>query len=201
MLAMNTSPQPASPPDGRRAARSHVTGFAVALIGSAVLGLPAGLIWGEAAPRALLQEIGTGTAEIVNAETSAFIGADAWFCGIAAVTGLITGLLGYRFLVGPRAGGARAAATAGLILGGLAGVFIMLWLGEQIGLSAYQHHLASSPNGTTFSASLSLGAKSALSFWPMFTAIVILIGEWGGRRTAQPADPLTFGYGTPPGTS
>lgn len=196
---MNTSPQPASPPGGRRATRSGVTGFAVALIGSAVLGLPAGLIWGEAAPRALLQEIG-GTPEIVNVETSAFIGADAWFCGIAAVAGLITGLLGYRFLVAPRAGSARAAVTAGLILGGLAGAFVMLLLGEQIGLSAYQHHLASSPNGTTFSASLSLGAKSALSFWPMLTAIVILIGEWGGRRTAEPADPLPFGYGTPPGT-
>ena len=195
---MNTSPQPASPPGGRRAGQSGVTGFAVALVGSAVLGLPAGLIWGEAAPRALLQEIATGTAQIVNAETSAFIGADAWFCGIAAVAGLITGLLGYRFLVAPRAGGARAAATAGLILGALAGVFIMLWLGEQIGLSAYQHHLASSPNGTTFSASLSLGAKSALSFWPMLTAIVILIAEWAGRRTAEPAAPVPLGYGTPP---
>jgi hypothetical protein len=196
---MNTSPQPASPPGGRRAGRSGGTGLAVALIGSAVLGLPAGLIWGEAAPRALLQETGTaGVAEFVNAETSAFIGADAWFCGIAAVAGLITGLLGYRFLVAPRAGGARAAATAGLVLGALAGAFIMLWLGEQIGLSAYQHHLASSPNGTTFSASLSLGAKSALSFWPMLTAIVILIAEWAGRRTAEPAEPVPFGYGTPP---
>ena len=111
-----------------------------------------------------------------------------------------SGVLGYRFLVVPRAGGARAAATAGLILGGVAGAFVMLWLGEQIGLSAYQHHLASSPNGTTFSASLSLGAKSALSFWPMLTAIVILIAEWGGRRTAAPADPLPLGYGAPPGT-
>jgi hypothetical protein len=185
------------PSGERRAARSGVIGFAVALIGSAVLGLPAGLIWGEAAPRALLQEVGTGVAEYVNVETSAFIGADAWFCGIAAVAGLITGLLGYRFLVAPRAEGARAAATAGLILGGLAGAFVMLWLGEQIGLSAYQHHVASSPNGTMFSDSLALGAKSALSFWPMLTAIVILIGEWSGRRTAEPADPPPFGYGTP----
>jgi hypothetical protein len=196
---MSTSPQPASSPGERRTVWSGITGFATALIGSAVLGLPAGLIWGEAAPRALLQEVGTGTAEIVNAETSAFIGADAWFCGIAAVVGLITGLLGYRLLVSPRAGGARAAATAGLILGGLAGALVMLWLGEQIGLSAYQHHLASSSNGIMFSASLALGAKSALSFWPMLTAIVILIAEWGARRTAEPADPFPLGYGTPPG--
>jgi hypothetical protein len=197
---MNTSPQPASSPAGHRAARSGVIGFGAALIASAVLGLPAGLIWGEAAPRALLQEISTGTAEVVNAETSAFIGADAWFCGIAAVAGLITGLLGYRFLVAPRAGGARAVAATGLILGAVAGALVMLWLGEQIGLSTYQHTLASSPNGTMFSASLSLGAKSAIVFWPMLTAIVILIAEWSRRRPAEPADPVPPGYGTPPGT-
>ena len=59
----------------------------------------------------------------------------------------------------------------------------MLWLGQQIGLSAYNQHLASSTNGTVFSESLNLGARSALAFWPMFTAIVILIGEWGTRAS------------------
>ena len=57
----------------------------------------------------------------------------------------------------------------------------MLWLGERIGLSAYNHDLASSANGTLFSASLALGSKSALAFWPLFTAIVLLIAEWGTR--------------------
>jgi hypothetical protein len=32
-----------------------------------------------------------------------------------------------------------------------------------------------------FPESLSLGARSALAFWPMFTAIAILVGEWGSR--------------------
>jgi len=161
----------------------------VTLAGSALLGVPAGLIWGAAAPRALLREVGVGTAQLVNAETAAFIAADAWFCGIAAVAGLLTGLVGYRFASARRDDTAGPASAAGLILGAVAGAFVLLWLGEQIGLSAYQHHLASSPNGTTFSASLSLGAKSALSFWPMLTAIVILIAEWAGRRTAEPRSP------------
>jgi hypothetical protein len=184
---------------GRRPARTRaVAGFALAVAGSAVLGLLGGLIWGEAAPRAMLQEIGTGTAELVNAETSAFIGADAWFCGIAVVAGLISGLLGYRFLVARATPGARAVATAGLVLGAVAGALVMLWLGGQIGLSAYNQQLASSPKGTLFPASLSLGAKSALAFWPMFTAIVILVAEWGGRRQDTEAGPPP-GYAPPPG--
>ena len=60
-------------------------------------GLLGGWIWGEAAPRATLQEISTGTAQLMNAETRAFIGADVWFCAIAVVAGLLTGILGFRF--------------------------------------------------------------------------------------------------------
>jgi hypothetical protein len=168
-------------------ARSTVAWFAAALVGSAALGLIGGLIWGEVAPRALLQEVGTGTAELMNSETRAFIGADAWFAGIAAVAGLITGVVGFRFWVSRRAGGARAALAAGLILGGVAGAFVMLWLGQQIGLSAYNHDLASSADGTMFPSSLTLGASSALAFWPMLTAVVILIAEWGTRPAAHDA--------------
>ena len=45
--------------------------FAAALAGSAVLGVAAGLIWAVLAPRALLQEVGHGEAQLVNAESSA----------------------------------------------------------------------------------------------------------------------------------
>jgi hypothetical protein len=172
-------PQPSGLRAHRATARSAVAWFAASLAGSAVLGLIGGLIWGELAPRALLQEIGAGTAEVVNAETRAFFGADVWFCAIAVVAGLLSGILGYRFAVAPRGGAARASVTAALVVGAVVGGFLMLWLGERIGLSAYNKDLASSPDGTYFSASLALGAKSALAFWPLCTGIVLLIAEWG----------------------
>ena len=182
-------------------ASGAIARFTLALAGSAVLGLIGGLIWGEAAPRPVLQEISNGTAQLLNAETTAFIGADAWFVGISVVAGLITGLAGYQLLVTRAEDGARAAAAAGLILGALAAALVMLWVGGQIGLSGYNQHLATSPKGTLFPSSLALGAKSALVFWPMFTAIVILIAEWGARRQdAQedgPPGPLP-GYAQPP---
>ena len=158
----------------------RLAALGLALVGSALLGLVAGLIWGEVAPRALLQEIGRGEAEQVNAETSAFSVADAWFCLIGAVGGLVTGTLGYRFLV-RRAGW---VAAAGLMVGAVAAALVAVWAGERVGLGTYNHLLASSATGTYFNASLGLGAKSALASWPLFTSAVILLGETGTRRSA-----------------
>ena len=88
----------------------------------------------------------------MNVESSAFITADAWFCLIMVVGGLLTGVVGYRLLV--RRSGWLAAA--GLILGAVAGALVALWVGENIGLGTYNHLLATSPNGTYFHASLAL---------------------------------------------
>lgn len=154
----------------------------------------AGLVWAAVAPRALLQEVARGEAELVNAESTAFIVADAWFALITAVGGLITGILGYRILV-RRAG---AAATAGLVLGALAGALLALWIGDIIGLGTYNHLLASSATGTYFHSSLALGAKSTLAFWPLFTSGVILLAETGARRSG-PAAARTRGRHAPGG--
>ncbi len=157
----------------------------MALAGSALLGIVAGLIWAAVAPRALLQEVMRGEADLVNAESNAFIVADAWFCLIVVVGGIITGILGYRFLV-RRAGW---AAAAGLVLGAVAAALLALWIGENIGLGTYNHLLATSQDGTSFHSSLALGAKSALAFWPMLTSVVILLAESGARRSAAATGP------------
>ncbi len=176
---------PGARPTIRPTARSSAVWSVALLASSAALGLLGGLIWGEVAPRALVQEISAGTAEFVNVETRAFFGADVWFSGIAVVAGLLTGVLGYRVAVAPRDGAARASVALALILGAVAGGFTMMWAGGQIGLSSYNRDLASSPAGTLFSASLALGAKSALALWPLFTALVLLIAEWGTRPAPE----------------
>lgn len=156
-----------------------------ALAGSAVLGVVAGIIWAVVAPRAQLQEIGSGEAQVVNAESHAFIVADAWFCLIVALGGVITGVVGYRLLV-RRVGW---TATAGLVLGAVAAAFLTLWIGENIGLGTYNHLLATSRNGAYFHASLGLGAKSALAFWPGLTSLVVLLADYGGvRHVDKPTD-------------
>ena len=161
--------------------KGRLAACAAALAGSAVLGVAAGLIWATVAPRALLQEVGHGEAQFVNPESTAYILADAWFCLIAAIGGVITGIAGYRLLV-RRAGW---TAAAGLVLGSVAASVLMLWTGENIGLGTYNHLLAASADGVVFHASLALGAKSALAFWPGLTSLIVLLAEYGGRRPAS----------------
>jgi hypothetical protein len=168
--------------------KGRLAAFAAALAGSALLGVVAGLIWAVVAPRALLQEVGHGEAQLVNAETSAFILADAWFCLISVLGGAITGIVGYRLLVRP----ADWIATAGLVLGAVAASLLALWTGENIGLGTYNHLLATSPDGAFFHASLALGAKSALVFWPGLTSLIVLLAEYAGRR---PAPEVEGGWG------
>jgi hypothetical protein len=179
--------------------RRALIGLLVALAGSALLGLAGGLAWSEIAPRAALLEISAGTAEVVNAETRAFIGADGWFCVIAAVAGLLTGIIGYSVGIARRDGVTRVAVTLGLIAGAVAGSFVMLWLGQQIGLGTYQHQLAKAAVGARFNASLMLGAKSALVFWPLLTSIVIVVAEVGRSRDQgpEPAGLAPEGQGAP----
>jgi hypothetical protein len=173
--------------------KQRLAALVVALAGSALLGLVAGLIWAAAAPRAVLQEVARGEAGLVNPESSAYIVADVWFCAIAVAGGLITGILGYRFLV-RRAGW---IATAGLVLGAVAAALLALWIGENIGLGTYNHLLATSQTGVTFHASLGLGAKSTLAFWPLLTSTVILLAESGARRSdAGPDQPEVSGMWT-----
>jgi hypothetical protein len=150
--------------------KARVWSAVIAFAGSALLGVLAGLVWALVAPRAVLQEVSQGTAEVVNAETSAFIAADGWFCVIGAVCGLI----------------------AGAVAGGL----VMLWIGDNIGLSTYNHQLGTAANGTIFNSSLALGAKSALVFWPLVTSVVILLRELGVRGAEPPQSESLPPFGT-----
>jgi len=154
-----------------RGTKRGLTAFVIALAGSAVLGAIAGLIWGAVAPRVLFQEVGTGAAQQVNAEDSAYIVADLWFCGITAVGGLLTGIAGSRFLV--RRDGWLAAL--GVVLGAVLAAFVAMWIGGLIGLSTYNHQLASSAAGTLFHDSLGLSAKSALAFWPLVASAIVAL--------------------------
>jgi hypothetical protein len=166
----------------------------MALAGSVLLGAVAGLIWVAVAPTPLLREIAPGEAELISAESSAFIVADAWFVLITAVGGLITGVLGNRCLDR----GAGPGAAAGLVLGAVAAALAALWVGDNIGLGTYQHLLASSPTGASFHSSLALGAKSALALWPLCTSGVILLAESGGRRPAREEAASGMWTGEPP---
>lgn len=180
-----------------RTARSAAGTLLATLAATAVFGIPAGYIWALLAPRALAQVVSRGAADVVNAETSAFIVADAWFVLIATIGGLVTGVAGYLLIVRRRG----VPATVGLILGGLGAAALMWWIGDNYGHAQFQHRLLTSPTGTYLHAALSLGSKGALAFWPLFAALAIAIPEAvaffrspgprdkGARNAETPAPP------------
>jgi hypothetical protein len=175
------APRPGPPPGGAadalvRASRRGPTGARSALlallaaaVASALLGLLAGLVWSALAPRALLVVQSRGVAYVVNPETSAFIVADAWFCLLTALGGLICGLAGY-FLLVRRYG---APALVGLVLGGVAAALLTMWVGQQQGLAGFRATLAVSRAGALLREPLSLGGRGPLALWVLFAAAIV----------------------------
>ena len=183
------SPRPDPPPGGPAdplapvpgqdavSERSAVLALLVAAAVSAVLGLLAGLLWSELAPRALVVVQSRGVAYVVNPETNAFIAADAWFCLLTAIGGVICGLAGYLLLV-RRYG---ALALIGLVLGGVAASLLARWSGQQQGLSAFRATLAVSRSGVMLHEPLSLGGIGPLAFWALFAALVVGVIEMSAQ--------------------
>ena len=152
------------------AGKSPGTGLlalAAVVIGSALLGVLGGFAWAHVAPRVVYVVV-SGGANAVNPETSAFIVADGWFCLVGVVGGVVSGLLGYLLAV-RRYG---AAPMAGILGGGLAAAFVVLWIGQRAGRSAFESRLAASRPGTLLRAPLMLGAHGALAFWPLAAGLV-----------------------------
>jgi hypothetical protein len=137
------------------------------------------------APRALLIVQSPGVAYVANAETRAFITADAWFCLLTALGGLICGLAGYLLAVR----GHGAPALAGLVLGGVAASVLAMWVGQQQGLAGFHSRLAVSHAGTRLREPLALGGHGALAFWPLFAALLVgaieMIRQSAERRRAE----------------
>ena len=153
--------------------------------GTALLGVVAGFLWAVAAPRPLLVMTGHGTAAVINAETSAFIAGDGWYCFICLAGGVISGLLGYLLAVrrhGP-------VAMIMVLVSALAAALITLWIGEHAGLASYHHLLATLPAGVRLRAALSLGARSAIAIWPLAAGLMAggmeLAAVLRGRQVAQ----------------
>lgn len=169
-------PGPARPPGAGPA----VLAMLAVIAGTAALGVAAGYGWAAVAPRPLLVMTGHGTANLVSAETSAFIGADAAFCLIALAGGALSGWLGYMF--GVRRHG--PLPMVGVLLGALAAGYLARWTGDHAVLSQYHHLLDTLPVGAHLRNPAMLGAASALAFWPLAAGAVS-----GGMAALAPAAP------------
>jgi hypothetical protein len=139
------------------------------IIGTALLGVAAGFIWAAVAPRAVIVVAGPGSANILSAETTAYIAADAWFVLLSVIGGVMSGLCGYLLAV--RRHG--AVAVVAVLAGAVAAALIAKWVGEQPGQAAVNHSLALGHPGTLLNQPLALGGIGALAFWPLAAGLVV----------------------------
>jgi hypothetical protein len=137
--------------------------------GAAATGVVGGLIWSAVAPQAVFVVQSPGVAYVVNPETSAFIAADGSYSLIALVGGAVIGLAGWT--AGVRRFGPLPAA--GALAGATAAGFLAWWVGSNIGLAAFRHHLGSARPGALLRQPPDLGAHGALAFWPLAAGVVI----------------------------
>ncbi|SRR6266487_1938330 len=184
-------------PDGvpSRASRGEATTASLVatlgiLAGSALVGGAGGYAWSRLAPRVAYVVIGGGSADVVNAETTAFIVGDAWYCLIGLAGGLIIGVLGYLLAVrrhGP-------APMVGILAGSIAAGYAARWIGQNSGVAGFNRQLLTSRPGTVLHAPLSLGGQSPIAFWPLAAclaagglAFAVILRERAAahRRTAQ----------------
>jgi hypothetical protein len=159
------SPRTADTRPGPQPGRALLTAVLI-VVGSAAIGLAAGMIWSAVAPRVQYQvyTLHPPTAYATNPETSAFIAADGWYCVIALVGGALIGFLTYLFAVrryGPY-------AMTGAVIGSVAAAFVTEWVGHQAsGAVGFNAVLAASKPGAYLYAPISLGSHGALAFWPL----------------------------------
>jgi hypothetical protein len=138
-------------------------GVSLAIVaGTALLGLAAGYVWSQAAPRALLVVVSPGAAGLVHTETAAFIAADLTFCLIGLAGGVLSGALGY--LLGVRRYGPLPMAA--VLVGALAAALLARWAGQQAGLASFHHLLATLPAGRDLLDPLTLRATGGIACWP-----------------------------------
>jgi hypothetical protein len=148
--------------------RGTLRGWLTAVLVTLLLGVAAGFLWAAVAPRPYLVMTGPGAAQVTSAESSAFIGGDGWYCLICLVGGIISGLAGYLLAVR----GHHPVGMALVLLSGLAAALIALQIGQHSGQASYHHLLSTLPVGRHLSASLSLGARSAIALWPLAAGIM-----------------------------
>ena len=199
MSELPQSPRAARPDDAGRErpldASAAAVGVSLAIVaGTALLGLAAGYVWSQLAPRALLVIVSPGAAGLVHTETAAFIAADLTFCLIGLAGGVLSGALGY--LLGVRRYG--PLAMIGVLAGALAAAVLARWVGQQSGLASFHHLLATLPAGRHLLDPLTLRATGGIACWPFaagLTAGGMEAFATRGRHRSGAGRPLLAGPG------
>lgn len=155
----------------------------VGLTGLALgLGALAGAVWRAIVPLPVYRVAADGAAATSERGLAQVVAADAWFCALGLVVGVLLGLVAWRrfrdlgWLVVLLAVGAAVAAA------------LLCWgVGAALGPRHFAARLAAAAPGDAVPVSLALRAKAALLLWPFAAVVPVLLASSLGRDDEDPA--------------
>ncbi len=148
--------------------RTDVRSAAATVLAVAAAGIVVGIIWAALAPR--LRGIKTADGvSLVDPESKAYVGQDAYFLIISAVVGLVCGIVVWWLVRGR-----DAASAVALTLGGLAGAYLAWRVGRALGPSDLQAWARTAPLGATRALPVDLRATAVLMAWPLMAVLAHL---------------------------
>jgi hypothetical protein len=152
---------------------------------TALLGLPAGLLWAAITPPARYV-VSNGEAALADLENEALIGVDGRFALIAVLAGVLCGAVAYA--AGGR--GHDIALVLGLAVGGMAAALLAWWVGRHVGLENFQRLIRTGPDGRSVTGVVDLRAVGVVVFWPLLAVItfgLLEAADVAGRARARPS--------------
>ncbi len=152
--------------------------FAAASLG---LGAAAGVAWWLLVKPPAYELNSNGGATTSERGLAEFIAADAWFCVIGLVVGLLIGIAAWRWL--------RTLGWSVVLVVVVCAVAsaLMCWLvGYRLGPGDFSARLAAANPGDLVPIPLTLRARASLLTWPFFAVIPVLLGSSLGRDEEEP---------------
>ncbi|WP_068038858.1 DUF2567 domain-containing protein [Nocardia speluncae] len=153
----------------RGGGRKELRAAAVLLAAVVVLSVFAGAVWGLLAPTELVLVVEPGRGATLVGESLHRFDALAIFAGLGAVTGVLSAAAAWRWrrMRGP-------IQLIGLLLGSVAGAWVMAWVGETIN-DWDNPRPGDPPVGQIVSLPVGLESPLALLVQPLTAALVILL--------------------------
>jgi hypothetical protein len=161
-----------------RPRRSDLVGFLVLALG---LGAVAGVVWWWVVdlPGYLVDR--DGRASTSERGLADFVGGDAWFTLLGAVTSLLLGWIAWVWL--RQLGWPLVLLTVGAALAAA----LVCWLvGYLLGPDDFTRRMAQSQPGDLVLIQLTIRAKASLLVWPFAAVVPVLLGSSLGRDDEEP---------------
>ena len=159
----------------------------VALVGVVGLGALLGLVWEALAPRVTLVIASDGRPYPEGYQPEGYMTDDGIAALLCLAAGLVTGLA--AVWVSRRIGSrdhALLVALASVLVLGAVGALALRWAGEAAGSFDFDALVASSAEGATVTAPLTLRMTGVLVLWPLAGVLVVFLasmGDWWRGRS------------------